>query len=43
MIKNRETLLSHGNIEGRKVVLDILEAGLEAPDPYEQTLEQANY
>lgn len=38
MIKNREALLSHGNVAGRKVVLDILEAGLEAPDPYEQTL-----
>jgi glycerate-2-kinase len=38
MIKNRETLLAHGNVAGRKVVLDILEAGLKAPDPYEQTL-----
>ena len=38
MIKNREALLAHGNVAGRRVVLDILEAGLEAPDPYEQTL-----
>ena len=38
MIENRDTLLSHGNVAGRKVVLDILEAGLKAPDPYEQTL-----
>lgn len=34
IIKNRDQLLSHGNIAGREVVLDILEAGLAAPDPY---------
>lgn len=34
IIKNTQQLLSHGNIAGRKIVLDILEAGLEAPDPY---------
>ncbi|MBN1687012.1 MAG: DUF4147 domain-containing protein, partial [Spirochaetales bacterium] len=34
IIKNREELLSHGNVEGRRAVLDILEAGLSAADPY---------
>ncbi|MCW4038176.1 MAG: hypothetical protein NWF13_05510, partial [Candidatus Bathyarchaeota archaeon] len=33
-IKNLETLLSHGNIRGRRMVLGIVEAGLEAADPY---------
>lgn len=33
-IKNMETLVSHGNIPGRKIVADILEAGLEAADSY---------
>jgi len=35
IIKNLGDLTSHGNIEGRKVVLDVLEAGLEASDPYD--------
>ncbi len=34
IIKNRDELLSHGNVEGRRAVLDILEAGLHAADPY---------
>jgi len=34
LIKNRNTLLSHGNIKGRKLVIDILEAGITAADPY---------
>jgi glycerate-2-kinase len=34
IIKNTQQVLSHGNIEGRRVVLDIMEAGLRAPDPY---------
>jgi glycerate-2-kinase len=38
LIKNREALLSHGNISGRSVVLDIIEAGLAAADPYANTL-----
>jgi glycerate-2-kinase len=38
IIKNRDALLSHGNVPGRTIVLDILEAGLAAPDPYENTL-----
>ena len=29
IIKNRAELISHGNIEGRKAVLEILEAGLD--------------
>lgn len=33
-ILNREDLTSHGNIEGRKLVLEILEAGMRAADPY---------
>jgi glycerate 2-kinase len=36
-IQNWEAVGSHGNVEGRKAVLDILEAGLEAADPYENT------
>lgn len=36
-IKNREGLSSHGNIKGRKIILDILEAGMEAADPYYNT------
>jgi len=35
IIQNTEELLSHGNRSGRKVVLDILEAGLRASDPHE--------
>jgi glycerate 2-kinase len=34
LINNRNTLLSHGNIEGRKSVIDIIEAGITAADPY---------
>ena len=34
-IGNREQVLSHGNTAGREVALDILEAGLAAPDPYD--------
>ena len=35
IIRNIADLLAHGNVEGRRVVLDILEAGLRASDPYE--------
>jgi glycerate 2-kinase len=35
IIKNRNSLLSHGNQVGRRIVLDILEAGLAATDPYD--------
>ena len=33
-IQNMESLASHGNIAGRKAMLEILEAGLQASDPY---------
>jgi len=33
-IQNSATLTSHGNIAGRRAVVDILEAGLQAADPY---------
>jgi glycerate-2-kinase len=32
-----EDLTSHGNIRGRKIVAEILESGLEAADPYNNT------
>ena len=35
IIRNTPDLLSHGNVAGRRVVLDILEAGLRASDPYD--------
>jgi glycerate 2-kinase len=35
IIRNRDELLSHGNVEGRRQVLDILECGLAAGDPYD--------
>ena len=34
-IKNIERLTSHGNVGGRKAILEIFEAGLGAADPYE--------
>ncbi len=34
IITNRDALLRHGNSAGREIVLDVLEAGLAAPDPY---------
>ncbi len=34
IIKNREEIISHGDIRGRERVADILEAGLTAVDPY---------
>ena len=37
-ILNRDTLVSHGNVQGRKAAIDILEAGLVAADPYYATL-----
>lgn len=33
-IKNKNTLTSHGNIEGRKIVAELLDAGLDSLDPY---------
>jgi glycerate 2-kinase len=35
IISNKGQLLSHGNVEGRKRVLKIMEAGLAKTDPYE--------
>jgi glycerate 2-kinase len=37
IVRNVDALVSHGNVDGRRVVLDILEAGLKASDPYENT------
>ena len=36
-IQNVEMLTSHGNMKGREAVLTILEAGLQATDPYNNT------
>lgn len=36
-ILNSEELVSHGHIDGRKAVLEILEAGLQTADPYNNT------
>lgn len=33
-IRNKETLTNHGNAEGRRVVTELLDAGLDALDPY---------
>lgn len=33
-IKNKKTLTEHGNTEGRKIVAELLDAGLDALDPY---------
>lgn len=41
-ILNYEQLIPHGNIAGRKVVLDILEEGLQAADPYNNTIRLFN-
>jgi len=35
-IRNWDALTSHGNVEGRRMVAAILQAGLEAADPYER-------
>jgi len=35
IIKNINTLTSQGNIEGRQITLNILEAGLKASGPYD--------
>ena len=36
-ITNGDMLISHGNIKGRKDMVEILEAGLRASDPYNMT------
>ena len=35
IIRNREALLRHGNVAARQLLLAVLEAGLAAPDPFE--------
>ena len=35
IIKNKEELLSHGNTEGRRIALNIIEYALKTIDPYE--------
>jgi len=37
IIKNQEEVTSHGDLRGREIVADILEAGLTAVDPYPNT------
>jgi len=37
-IKNYQDLTNHGNIKGRKIVADIIGAGLDAANPYNNTL-----
>ena len=34
IVQNRPALVQHGNVDGRAIVLDVLEAALAAPDPY---------
>lgn len=41
-IINYEDLTSHGNVTGRKMVADIIEAGLSAGNPYNNTLKLAS-
>jgi len=36
-IQNIDELVSHGNMTGRKAILEILETGLQAADPYNNT------
>jgi glycerate-2-kinase len=36
-ILNQDALVSHGHVRGRKAIVEILEAGLEAADPYNAT------
>ena len=38
IITNRDALLAHGNTAGRKLALDVLEAGLAAPDPFDNVV-----
>ncbi|MFC1910835.1 DUF4147 domain-containing protein, partial [Chloroflexota bacterium] len=37
-ITNVGSLTSHGNVKGRKAMVEILEAGLQAADPYNNTV-----
>jgi len=33
-IKNKEMLINHGNVAGRKIIAELLDVGLDALDPY---------
>ncbi len=37
-ITNMDALTNHGNIEGRKILADIMDTGITAVDPYDNTL-----
>ncbi len=37
IIKNADDLTSHGNVEGRKLLVKVMNAGLKAADPYPNT------
>ena len=43
MIKNREQLLSHGCIEGRRLAADIIDTALREVDPYKATKKTVRY
>jgi glycerate-2-kinase len=43
MIKNREQLLSHGCIEGRRLAADIVDTALREVDPYKATRETVRF
>ena len=43
MIQNREQLLSHGCVEGRRMAADIIEYCLREVDPYKATKETVRY
>ena len=36
-VRNHDALVSNGNVNGRRIVLNIIEAGLEAADPHTNT------
>lgn len=41
-IKNKDALTAHGNLHGRKIVAELLDAGLDALDPYYRVKEFIN-
>ena len=43
MIKNREQLLSHGCVKGRRLAVDIIDYCLSEVDPYKATRETVRY
>ncbi|MEM2841657.1 MAG: glycerate kinase [Candidatus Bathyarchaeia archaeon] len=42
MIKNKDELVSHGNVEGREVALKIIEYALESVNSYKATMRMVN-